>query len=190
MASVALVRWKTQRAAELDQIIGAHRTVGGAGPGRRYRMEQLNHAYTVLLLSQFQGYCRDLHSECVDFFHRKLPGAFATFLPRVLMQGRQLDRGNPNAGSIGADFSRLGMALWNDVNSQFPRSVGWLIALENLNTWRNAIAHQDFDVKKLKRASLHLRDVKKWRLACDGLAASFDAVVASYIFGLFGSYPW
>ncbi|HLQ44895.1 MAG TPA: hypothetical protein VK137_09220, partial [Planctomycetaceae bacterium] len=71
--------------------------------------QQLNHAYAVLLSSQFQGFCRSLHAECSGHL---LSGVTAPRLKRILSQefdqGRKLDRGNPNPGNIGADFSRLG----------------------------------------------------------------------------------
>lgn len=63
MASRALQKWQTVRAAELDQIADAHESVGGTQPGRRYATRQINHAYAMLLSSHVQGYCRDLHSE-------------------------------------------------------------------------------------------------------------------------------
>ena len=50
----------------LDEIAGADAAVGGAARGRRYATQQINRAYAVLLASEFQGFCRDLHSECVD----------------------------------------------------------------------------------------------------------------------------
>src|SRR5262249_19369869 len=34
--------------------------------GRRYATQQVNRAYAVLLASEFQGFCRDLYSECMD----------------------------------------------------------------------------------------------------------------------------
>ena len=67
MPSVALHRWTTTARAALDQLVAAHNAVGGPGRGRRYATLQVNHAYAVLLSSQFQGFCRDLHSEAVDF---------------------------------------------------------------------------------------------------------------------------
>ena len=55
----------TSRRRALDEIEAAHASVGGTGPGRRYATQQINQAYAVLLASQFQGYCRDLHTESV-----------------------------------------------------------------------------------------------------------------------------
>ena len=63
MPSKALRRWINSQAAALDQMENAHASVGGKGRGRRYTTDQINQAYAVLLASQFQGFCRDLHSE-------------------------------------------------------------------------------------------------------------------------------
>src|SRR5579884_2178893 len=63
--SAAFQEWSTVRAASLDEVENAHRSVGGTGPGRRYATQQINQAYAVLLSSQFQAFCRDLHTECV-----------------------------------------------------------------------------------------------------------------------------
>ncbi len=65
MPSLSLQKWETIRSSELDEIENAHSSVGGTTRGRRYGTQQINQAYAVLLSSQFQGFCRDLHSECV-----------------------------------------------------------------------------------------------------------------------------
>src|SRR5438874_12908119 len=105
LASVALQLWQTVRAAALDEIEAAHRLVGGSGPGRRYATQQINHAYAVLLSSQFQGFCRDLHTECVDAIAAAFtrPGLSQAVRDEFLL-ARKLDRGNPNPANIGADF--------------------------------------------------------------------------------------
>src|SRR5437870_4516899 len=145
MPSLAFQVWSTTRAARLDEIEAAHRSIGGAGPGRRYATQQVNQAYAVLLSSQFQGFCRDLHSECVEHLVRLVtPVAFQTALRLLLIQDRKLDRGNPNPRNIDADFGRLGIRFWQDVIAQDQRNRVRRALLEELNTWRNAIAHQDF----------------------------------------------
>src|SRR5258708_2119091 len=57
MPSRALVRWRTDQKAKLDELEAVHRAVGGTGPGRRY-LTQLNHAYLVMLAAQWQDFCR------------------------------------------------------------------------------------------------------------------------------------
>src|SRR3954447_9356465 len=97
MPSLSLQQWLTMRTPALDEIEGAHRHVGGTGPGRRYATQQINQAYVVLLASQFQGFCRDLHEECIDHLARAMPSAE---LKRIVREEfrlhRRLDAGNPN----------------------------------------------------------------------------------------------
>jgi hypothetical protein len=59
-----------------------------------------------------------------------------------------------------------------------------------MSEWRNAIAHQDFDPGKLKPASLTLPAIKRWRSICNGLALSFDRVMARHIASIAGALPW
>jgi hypothetical protein len=191
VASVALANWNGARKAALGEIAAAHGALGGGGRGRRYATLQLNHAYTVLLSSQFQGFCRDLHSEAVDFLvaHTQ-PAAVAGVLRAVMTQGRKLDHGNPNPGNLGSDFGRLGMSFWNDVGLVDRRRAQRAAALNTLNEWRNAIAHQDWSGVPNQNPALQLRHVKSWHWACSGLASSFDAAVGRYLAGMVGKPPW
>ena len=66
MPSISYRRWRTICARALDEMAKAHVAVGGSARGRRYTTQQINQAYAVLLAAHFQGFCRDLHSECVD----------------------------------------------------------------------------------------------------------------------------
>lgn len=173
-------------------IEAAHGRVGGTTRGRRYATQQINHAYAVLLSSQFQGFCRDLHSECAPHLSQSMTvPAFETIFLSEFLQGRRLDRGNPNPGNIGVDFNRLGVAFWDNVKAHDPRNIRRRAQLETLNDWRNAIAHQDFDPIKLGgKVTLRLETVRSWRQACGQLAAAFDAVMYVYLTGLTGIPPW
>src|SRR6266498_2979243 len=146
MPSVSYRRWRTIRARALDEITEAHVAVGGSARGRRYATQQINHAYAVLLASQFQGFCRDLHSECIDHLLSVLapPASLKRLLRTDLLRGRQMDRGNAQPSSLGADFGRLDLNLWKKLALFDARSDRWKSGLELLNEWRNAIAHQDF----------------------------------------------
>ncbi len=192
MPSQSLRTWQTVRASALDEIENAHRMVGGSGPGRRYATQQINHAYAMLLSSQFQGFCRDLHSECVYI----LTSAIAPVMMQPALRTefglhRKLDRGNPNPGNVGADFNRLGLRFWARVEADDARNANRRNLLEGLNMWRNAIAHQDFDPAVLGgRTMLHLHEVQVWRRACDGLGQSFDNVMHAHLQIAIGASPW
>jgi hypothetical protein len=157
MPSLAFQDWSARRAAALDEIEHAHRSVGGTGPGRRFLTQQINQAYAVLLTSQFQGFCRELHTDCADHLLASVvsPVLLAIFR-RNLLLGRKLDTGNPNRGNIGSDFNRLGLSFWDIVDH--PRNPQRGRVLETLNRWRNAIAHNVLapDMYRGSHPSLHL----------------------------------
>jgi hypothetical protein len=183
MPSLSLQRWFGERAGPLDDLANAHRSVRGSGAGARAAAQQINQAYAVLVSAQFQGFCRDLHSECAD--HLVTPVAdpdLRELLRDNLLFGRKIDRGNPNPGNLGSDFNRFSLAFWSLVDAHHSRNPARKSALEELNDWRNAIAHQDFPASMLKggRPNLTLAQVQTWRKACDGLARSFvDVLVTS-----------
>jgi hypothetical protein len=182
--------WDSDRAAELDEIEQAHRAMGGAGRGRRYATLQINHAYTVLLSSQFQRFCRDLHTECVRFLAANVrPVTLRPLFQADLLLHRRLDRFNPTPGTLGADFDRLGLPFWDRVKVQDADAPRKMRSLEDLNSWRNAIAHGDFTgVGGLNR--LRLQEVRAWRSTCSGLARVFDVVLYDHLSAMIGSAPW
>lgn len=192
MASRAFQRWRSAAQVSLDEIEAAHRAIGGTAPGRRYATQQLNYAYAVLLSSQFQRFCRELHTEAADaLVATPVPDPRHTILLARLIEGRKLDSGNPNPGHIGSDFGRFSMTFWSPVEQLDPRNADRRAKLESLNLWRNAIAHQDFDPSKFPAGSvLRVSTIRAWRSACNGLAASFDEVVCRHLAGIIGRRPW
>jgi hypothetical protein len=177
----------------LDEIAQGHAAVSGTRRGRRFNTQQFNRAYAVMLAAQFQGFCRDLHSECVDHLVGMIPAPLA-IRPLVrdeFTRDRKLDRGNAQPSSLSVDFRRLGIDLWNEMRTFDPRTSELNRLLEELNQWRNAIAHQDFDPRKLGGTTiLRLDRVRQWRRACERLARSLDKVMRRHMESLTGSSPW
>ena len=192
MPSQALQLWRTGGAAALDEIEQAHAAVGGTGPGRRYATQQINQAYAVLLSSQFQRMCRDLHTEGAVQLAAPLGSALLRAIVRQnLVAGRRLDRGNPNPGNIGADFERFELKFWDRVRALDHRNGRRQRLLEDLNEWRNAIAHQDFTSPRLGgRTQLRLDRVRTWRSACDALSVAFDRLLGAHLGSILGTNPW
>jgi len=191
MPSKSLERWRGERFRNLDEIANAHLRVGGNQRGRRYATQQINHAYATLLSSQFQGFCRDLHSESIDHLVGAAPTTLEDVFRAQFLWGRKLDRGNPNPGNIGSDFDRLGLRFWPAVLLDIQQNDRRRELLEELNEWRNAIAHQDFDPGRLGGATtLHLASVRSWRSAINRLAQSFDNVMLVHLRSLLGAAPW
>ncbi len=184
MSSRALLKWRSERAVELDQIAKAHLIVGGDARGRRYATQQINHAYATLLSSQWQGFCRDLHGEAVHYFVLSLPTPAQPLVRAQLTKDRTVDRGNPTPGNLEKDFGRLDLDLWAALYALDPRNRVRNRKLEKLIAWRNAIAHHDFTKLHLLafaggRMTLRLPDVRAWRSACNGLASNMDRVVGT-----------
>jgi hypothetical protein len=192
MPSRSLRTWHADGRRALDEIEAAHRAVGRAGPGSRYAAQQINQAYVLLLSSRFQRFCRDLHSECTqrvvpDF----LPLQIKTIFRRQLLLSRKLDAGNPNPGNIGSDFDRFEIGFWSAVIAFDEQNKDRQRLLMSMNTWRNAVAHQDFTRPELDgRTELTLAELRRWRQACEHLAVDFERVMYDYLTGITGTAPW
>jgi hypothetical protein len=191
MPSSALTWWNTGGKSTLDEIEVVHTRIGGVGRGRRYALAQLNNAYAVLLSSQFQKFCRDLHSQSADYLASLAPRPLSTIVLVRMTEGRKLDTGNPNPGNIGSDFGRFGLNLWQEVQAVDHRNQMRHATLSEMNEWRNAIAHHDFTKPVCGgRASVQQKDVRRWRQACNALTLAFDQVMAAHLRNLSGVAPW
>jgi hypothetical protein len=193
MPSRAYRRWMSARSAELDQVEAAHTLLGGTARGRRYTTQQINRAYAVMLASQFQGFARDLHTESLDFLVAVIAQPqFRAAMRQELRWNRQLDTRNANQATIGGDFARLGiLRFWDEVDAVFANNRLRRQWLDDLNAWRNAIAHQNFDLAVLGgTTNLRLAQVQRWRRGCNRLALSFDRVVRAYVQSVTGTSPW
>jgi hypothetical protein len=146
-----------------------------------------------MLASHLQGFCRDLHTECVAHILRTLaPTAVLLRLVQAeFIRGRQLDRGNAQPSSLGADFGRLGVELWTVLQNSMPEAATWRTDLEALNDWRNAIVHQDFTSARLGGImNLSLAQVLQWRTSCGRFAQATDRVLRHHMHTLTGTLPW
>ena len=76
-----------------------------------------------------------------------------------MVQNRKLNQGNPNAGNLGSDFNRFGLLFWDEARNLDFRNQARHNRLEELNLWRNAIAHQDFYPATLGATTLRLQVV-------------------------------
>jgi hypothetical protein len=140
MPSQALRKWKTTQRAELDRLDAA---VHASHASDRAHRQQLVDMYILLLAGQFQGYCRALHDEATGIVvaHVRPVGA-RTLVNELLTGRRQLDRGNAHPAALGADSGPLDMDLWPELARRDGRAQQRRHRLDQLNVWRNAIAHQ------------------------------------------------
>jgi hypothetical protein len=145
----------------------------------------------VLLAAEFQGFCRELHDESVAVLKAAVPPSFQRMVGAEFSLFRQLDRGNANPNTLRADFNRFDLDLWPAVDALNPRGPLLRRLLEEMNAWRNAIAHSDFDPVRLGGTmSLPIRRVRRWRSACHRLARCLDRVLGDRLQQLTGVRPW
>lgn len=192
MPSRALRHWQTRSRKVLDEFETAHALVGGTRAARRFARQQIAQAYVVGVSSHFQRFCRSLYSEAADHLvNLPMYSALSPVLLNSLSVNRRLHFGNATAGNIGADFARFGFRIWDVVIAADGRNVSRRQKLEQMNAWRNAIAHQDFGNSALMgRETVRLSEVRAWRRACAGLTVDFDRHFELHLRSITGVRPW
>lgn len=190
MHSVALTLWQAYRCWQLDKFEEIHRAIGSNVQAVKAAREQINQAYVLMLSSQFQGFCRELHSECVDHLVAAISSPIMRSIVRQnFVAARMLDRVNVRPESINEDFNRLGLIFWNEVDTLDAKAKDRRKRLVELNECRNAIAHHDFKPGSVA-SNVTLAMVRQWRSACNGLASDFDQVMHHHLTSLLGRSPW
>jgi hypothetical protein len=190
MPSVALTRWQTDRMprlGHLDEHCVALFALPPAGPPQL--AEESLQGYVMLVSGHFQGFCRDLYTECAQLCAAAVPATMRTTIQAQFAAELCLNKGNPTAEHIRKDFERFSFLL--DLAGAAPGNPQRVTHLSHLNFWRNVVAHQ--------RAStpppgapvvLTLGDIQAWRASCDGLATSLDNIMRQELTRILGAAPW
>jgi hypothetical protein len=201
MPSAALIRWQSDRmprlaltdahCAGLLAALAASPTVRSASAAAVVPTlaEESLQGYVLLLSGHFQGFCRDLYTECSQLFAATLPLAMQATIQAQFAAGLALTVGNPTIGNVRKDFERFGFIL--DLTAGVRGNVQRITQLGHLNFWRNHVAHQKATSPPTGvPAVLTLPDVQKWRTACDELAISLDDIMKQELTRILGSVPW
>jgi hypothetical protein len=192
MPSDTFIAWQTIRVPRLNNIEADCLHLGALYPTDPDRVQEYVRSYAVLLSSEFQGFCRDLHSECADrFVSSVVPVVLRNMLRAQCVYGRKLDTGNPNASNLGADFNRYAFDFWPAVFALDPAHDARRHRLAMLNAWRNAVAHHDYDPAELGgTTTLAVSQVRDWQSDCEAFATAFDVVMRNRLFATTGLAPW
>lgn len=164
----------TDRLRDVDQLMDAHRAVGGAQRGRRFEVEGLNRAAVLMLSAHFEGYIEDLMAE-----------ALAALNPHLGVKPLTGNFHNPWPDRIDELFAFLGM-------NQPSKSISWQRAgnkavrdnLGKLVRTRNQLAHGTTGV------SVYKSEITSLRKYVEGFAQRFDELVRHQVQSLTGAPPW
>ena len=162
--------------------------------------DEIVHALLLRLAAEFQGFCRNLHDDCIEAIVAALgitDQRLELIISNQSMQsGRRLDSANATKDTIANDFIRLGLRMWATLEDRFPERVReWLSTVHLLNTARNGIAH-DVEAKldQLRRDghALSLSTALAWRSSLDGLTRGMDTVCSAHLQALLpvGAVSW
>jgi hypothetical protein len=142
-------------------------------------------SFILLLSAHFQGYCRDLYTECAQMIASKVRPTLRVLVQQQFTANRSLDHGNPNIINIQKDFHRFGFVL--NMAASDPANNVRLAALKDLNDWRNIAAHHG---TVLPGGLPSLAAVQGWRSSCSGLATSLDDIMYNQLRKTLRRAPW
>src|SRR5262249_59686544 len=166
MPSASLLRWQNGRMPRLGEVEAQCAASLALAPPQPNLMEENLRGYVLLLSAHFQGFCRELHTECSQIIVSKVQARLQVLIQAQFIAHRKLDHGNPNLQNLRADFERFGSPL--DLAAASPANPARLHDLAALNTWRNVAAHHGTIPTGTPPLSLPVLQV--WRSSCDGLA--------------------
>src|SRR5437588_980006 len=111
MPSASLLRWQNDRMprlTEVDTQCAASLALVRPQPNL---VEANLRGYVLLLSAHFQGFCRDLHTECAAIIARRVRASLRPLILAQLNAHRKLDHGNPNLPTLREDFKRFDLTL-------------------------------------------------------------------------------
>lgn len=195
MPSSAKREWDTFGSSRLDELQQLHVDARGTGRRRRWGTEQLNRSLFLVLVAQFQTYCRDLHDEAVAVHVAQANPGQAAVLQKLMTQGRRLDTGNPRSDALENDFGRLGFELLPALRTARGGMHRQLFRLNVLIDFRNLVSHGNETSLQTFVASNDIQPTltsyKRYRRTVNTLVGTMDRVVAAQLAsGLRVPRPW
>ncbi|AWM38672.1 hypothetical protein GobsT_31400 [Gemmata obscuriglobus] len=185
MPSTSLGVWRLTRMIHLQEVDLQCASSSLVSPPNPRLFEENVRGYGLLLSAHFQGFCRDLYSECAQVIASRVRITLQAMVQSQFTAHRALDHGNPNLSNIRKDFERFGFTL--DLAAADIANPPRITHLSKLNEWRNIAAHQG-TVPPTGLPSV--TDLRNWRNSCDGLAASLDRVMYNRLKRQLRRDPW
>jgi hypothetical protein len=187
MPSASLVHWQTTRIPNLGHVDAQCAACVAAVPPNDALIDENLRAYVLLLSAHFQGFCRDLHTECAQIIASKVRASLEILFQSQFSARRELDRGNANFGNIVKDFNRFGFSLKPELDA-LAGSDALKKDLHDLNEWRNAAAHHTAVLPP--GGPLTVPMIQGWRKSCNTLATALDDIMYNQLRSRLRRAPW
>jgi len=184
--SVSLQNWQNNRSLRLVEVDTHCGASAALAPPNALLAEESLRGYVMLLSGHFQGFCRDLYTECIQIVASHIPPGLQATIQAQFSAELKINSSNPTVETIRKDFERFAFTLDFDTD---PANGPRVTHLGHLNKWRNAIAHQKATAPAGVPA-LTLASVQGWRASCDGLATWLDGVMYNEMRRILGAAPW
>src|SRR5438445_5896850 len=111
MPSAALTHWQTDRTPLLNEVDAHCAAVLALVPPNPTFLDETLRGYVVHLSAHFQGFCRDLYTECSQRLSAAVPPGLQLTLQRQFSAKLELNKGNPTIQAIKEDFGRFDFTL-------------------------------------------------------------------------------
>ncbi len=189
MPSAAFRRWQNDRTPRLNEVEAHCAAVLALVPPNLTFLDETLRGYVLHLSAHFQGYCRNLYTECSQIWIGAIPARLKATAQAQFSAQLALEKGNPTHDNIKRDFNRFGFLL--DLQGAHPTGAQQVTDLGHLNDWRNKAAHQGTQpLGGGVPATLTLPLVQGWRTSCDGMALSLDGIMHAELVLIMGVAPW
>lgn len=186
MPSNSLQHWRHDRMPRLAAIDAHCAASAILAPPNPYLAEESLRSYAMLLSGHFQGFCRDLYTECTQKMAAHVAPALQATIQAQFFSEMHLNTRNPTVDAIRKDFERFAFTL--DFKAE-PANALRETHLGQMNKWRNTIAHQKTSAP-VGVPPLSLAAVQGWRNSCDGLATWLDSTMHVELLRILGVAPW
>jgi hypothetical protein len=187
--SATFTHWQNDRTLRLNDVDAHCAAVLALVPPNPTFLDETLRGYVLHLSAHFQGFCRDLYTECSQICIAVLPAGLKATGQAQFSAQVALEKGNPTHDDIKRVFNRFGFLL--NLQAAHPSGPRQVTDLGHLNDWRNQAAHQGTQpLGGGVPAVLALPIVQGWRASCDGLATSLDAIMRAELLSSMGVAPW
>src|SRR5207249_2938495 len=167
--SAAFTRWQNDRMPRLNEVEAHCAAVLAQVPPKPTFLDETLRGFVLHLSAHFQGFCRDLYTECSQVCIAAIPTGLKATAQAQFSAHLALEKGNPTYDNIKRDFNRFGFLL--NLQAAHPAGPQQVTDLGHLNDWRNKAAHQGTQpLGGGVPAALTLPVVQGWRKSCEGLA--------------------